>query len=585
MARTKTELDFNTYASFPTVWEPDLLYIATDTDIIYRWNGSSYVATWWGGNVSTSWTLTNDNVVLWAWTKTIKDSSIPLSTLAYICNDQHAITDYTFDWTERRNGWYLVTTASNRTINISPDLFTSWYEVSICKWTNNANTVTLDAQTGNNINWGQTFVMTQYNEMVTLVKDWADTWKIKSHYYPISWTNTGDETTTTLWIKINWATEKTTPVDADMFWLMNSEASNVLYKFSWANIKSTLKTYFDSLNTTLTNKTLTLWNNTISWTKSQFNTACTDWDFIYTWDNATTLNMNTSKILGRTTSSAWAVEEISFLNTSTINFTYTTQQISAIVNDSSITEAKMLLADNTTNDVSTSKHWFVPKAPNDTSKFLKWDWTWSTLPASSGWFWTAMPGTPTRASNTTFTVTGDVTSYVAKWMIIKWTESSTIRCAMVSIPSTYSAPNTTITIIGDTMASIDASSLKYCFDTLEEAKFAYAWSIWATWTDVANAYYAKRPYRVIWADLNVWTAWTTNSTTVDINKWGTTMFTTKPTLATTVASSPLPFTADSGTSLALWDKVTLDIDAVQTTNAVDLYVYLYLFPTYKLSLT
>lgn len=45
-----------------------------------------------------------------------------------------------------------VTTASNRTVNISADLFSTGYEVSICKGTNNANTVTLDAQTGNNIN-------------------------------------------------------------------------------------------------------------------------------------------------------------------------------------------------------------------------------------------------------------------------------------------------------------------------------------------------------------------------------------------------------------------------------------------------
>ena len=63
------------------------------------------------------------------------------------------------------------------------------------------------------------------------------------------------------------------------------------------------------------------------------------------------------------------------------------------------------------------------------------------------------------------------------------------------------------------------------------------------------------------------------------------MFTTKPTLATTVAASPTPFTADSATSLALNDKATIDIDAVQTTAAVDLYVQLYLFPTRILSLT
>ena len=63
------------------------------------------------------------------------------------------------------------------------------------------------------------------------------------------------------------------------------------------------------------------------------------------------------------------------------------------------------------------------------------------------------------------------------------------------------------------------------------------------------------------------------------------MFTTKPTLATTVATSPTPFTADTATSLAIAAKVTIDIDAIQTTAAVDLYAQLYLFPTRILNLS
>ncbi|MCX6232117.1 MAG: hypothetical protein NTZ33_11290 [Bacteroidetes bacterium] len=202
-------------------------------------------------------------------------------------------------------------------------------------------------------------------------------------------------------------------------------------------------------------------------------------------------------------------------------------------------------------------------------------------------FWNTMPGTPVRTGNTTFTVTGDITTYVAKGMIIKWLESSVVRCAMVSIPSTYGAPNTTITIVGDTMASIDAGSLKYCMLGAEMfmQKFAVAGTIGATGTDIANAYYATEPMRVIASDLQVGTAGTTNSTTVDINKNGITMFTAKPTLASTVATSPTPYTADTATSLALADKVTLDVDAVQTTAAIDLYLQLYVFPTRYLYLT
>jgi hypothetical protein len=73
---------------------------------------------------------------------------------------------------------------------------------------------------------------------------------IKDSGLSLAGTNTGDETTTTAGALINGATAKTTPVDADYVGLMDSAASNVLKKLSWANIKATLKTYFDTLYAT-----------------------------------------------------------------------------------------------------------------------------------------------------------------------------------------------------------------------------------------------------------------------------------------------------------------------------------------------
>ena len=46
-----------------------------------------------------------------------------------------------------------------------------------------------------------------------------------------------------------------------------------------------------------------------------------------------------------------------------------------------VTEAKQVLADNTTQDVSTARHGYTPKAPNDTTKFLRGDATWAAIGA------------------------------------------------------------------------------------------------------------------------------------------------------------------------------------------------------------
>lgn len=48
-----------------------------------------------------------------------------------------------------------------------------------------------------------------------------------------------------------------------------------------------------------------------------------------------------------------------------------------------LSESSFTLSDNTTNDVTTSKHGFVPKAPNDTAKFLRGDGTWASAAATT----------------------------------------------------------------------------------------------------------------------------------------------------------------------------------------------------------
>lgn len=61
-----------------------------------------------------------------------------------------------------------------------------------------------------------------------------------------------DVTATALPAAVAAASAKTTPVDADTMPLTDSAASNALKKVTWANIKATLKTYYDTLYATVT---------------------------------------------------------------------------------------------------------------------------------------------------------------------------------------------------------------------------------------------------------------------------------------------------------------------------------------------
>lgn len=73
-----------------------------------------------------------------------------------------------------------------------------------------------------------------------------------------------------------------------------------------------------------------------------------------------------------------------------------TGSISTVIAAGVVTEAMQTLADNTTNDVSTSKHGYVPKAPNDASKKLDGTGAWS-----NGWIIVFKTSDQTKASNTT----------------------------------------------------------------------------------------------------------------------------------------------------------------------------------------
>lgn len=65
------------------------------------------------------------------------------------------------------------------------------------------------------------------------------------------------ETATSVGALILGAAEKTTPVNTDMLPVMDTDDSNKVRKLSWSNIKTTLKTYFDTLYAANTSGTFT----------------------------------------------------------------------------------------------------------------------------------------------------------------------------------------------------------------------------------------------------------------------------------------------------------------------------------------
>ena len=62
---------------------------------------------------------------------------------------------------------------------------------------------------------------------------------------------------------------------------------------------------------------------------------------------------------------------------------YTSKSVTGANIKALVTDANLTTTDITTNDVSTSKHGFAPKAPNDTTKFLRGDGTWAVPAAGS----------------------------------------------------------------------------------------------------------------------------------------------------------------------------------------------------------
>ena len=198
-------------------------------------------------------------------------------------------------------------------------------------------------------------------------------------------------------------------------------------------------------------------------------------------------------------------------------------------------------------------------------------------------YWTDVPGTPTRVSDTQFTITdtSNANSYdllFKKGVVLKWLESTTFQTAMV-ISSSYGTNTVTINVVGDSLTA-GFTAMKYCIQKALTETFIIAGTFpSAATTNLSKTWYPTTGVYILSADLDVDTAGSgTGSTVVDINVSGTTKFTTKPTLTTT-GTTDIDNVADTvSTEVAAKAPVTVDVDSVTATTApsngyVTLYYY------------
>jgi len=203
-------------------------------------------------------------------------------------------------------------------------------------------------------------------------------------------------------------------------------------------------------------------------------------------------------------------------------------------------------------------------------------------------FWTVFPGTPTRVSNTSFSVTDAANENLydkqfGPGTIIKWEKSGGgFQCAKITGAS-YSSGTVTYTILGNTLAAA-FTDMKYCINPVMEAVFIVPGTLPASaQTNIAKTIHPAQDIYIFSAQAKYTTAPTTTGGTWDINDDGTTIFDTKPPIAAaakvgteTVCNSLL---ATATTAVAKDSEITLDYDGGHaTTPGADAYVYFWYMP-------
>lgn len=209
----------------------------------------------------------------------------------------------------------------------------------------------------------------------------------------------------------------------------------------------------------------------------------------------------------------------------------------------------------------------------------------ATGPAGSGEsaaFWTDVPGTPTRSSDTQFTITdtSNVNLYNLKLgpnTLIKWEASGGgFRVARV-VSASYLSNVVTITIVGSALEA-GFTDMKYCLFTCPFVEFLVPGTQMVA-NGVGKIWYAPSSIYPIACDGRVAIAGTTGSGSYDINKDGLTVFNGVACSIASAETSDLNNAAYSPvTEIDTGSAITVDCTAIHTTPAVDAYIYLFYMP-------
>lgn len=195
----------------------------------------------WTAATKNTWTTNGTVPLIGAWDK-LSASIMPSVTISEHLGNFTDTTAALADagvLASQRGDWFTVDTNWGETYIVISDSPTTTSHIKILK-----------TPTGSvsSVNWNTWVVVLDQDDIGdgTTYKQYSATDKTK-----LAWIETAADVTdaANVWAVNAAASSKATPVDADSFPIVDSEASNVIKRLTFTNLKAFLKTYFDTLYT------------------------------------------------------------------------------------------------------------------------------------------------------------------------------------------------------------------------------------------------------------------------------------------------------------------------------------------------